>query len=76
MSSDPFAELLEEYWEALQTASTRRESQRLRDEIRERLENVASSLELLDELHEASHFLEKNEDTDGPEGCCTPKGGH
>ena len=58
MSSDPWAELLEEYWTALTSASTQEQAEQLRAEILKRLEHVASSLDLLTELHDASQILD------------------
>ena len=72
MPDDPLAELLEEYWTALRQASSQEESRRLRDEIQERLENVASSLDLLNELHSASNFVHDNSRNEDCEDIKTP----
>ena len=72
MSDDPLAELLEEYWSALRKASSQQESQRLRDEIQKRLENVAASLDLLNELFSASNILDEIASDKGPEDLSPP----
>lgn len=72
MPDDPLAELLEEYWAALRHASSQAESQRLRDEIQERLESVASSLDLLNELHSASNFVHDTSQDKGHEDLAPP----
>ncbi len=72
MPDDPLAELLEEYWTALRQASSQEESRRLRDEIQQRLENVASSLDLLNELHSASNFVDDTSQNKGREDLEPP----
>lgn len=57
MSSDPWAELLEEYWESLDSVSSTSEARTLRVEFEKRLVALLASLDLLDELNQARDML-------------------
>lgn len=58
MSHDPWSDLLEEYWDAIEKVGSISEAQTLRREYQNRLEDLMSSLELLDDLIQARELLQ------------------
>jgi len=57
MSSDPWTVLLEEYWESLDAVRSTTQAKALRKEFENRLTELLSSLDLLDDLNHARDML-------------------
>ena len=58
MSDDPWAELLEEYWDALENVGSLSDAKSLWQEYLQRMDKLMSSLELLHDLNQARNLLE------------------